>query len=94
MFEFVLSNLTTATLGVDFLPFINSAFLTVPANFSGDFQQCIDVIIFGDDLVEDDEVIVYQLRALSDLDMVEFPANQSSLRLLIIDNDSKFMILQ
>ena len=83
MFEFELSNLTTATLGVDFLPNETSSFLTIPGSFSGEFFRCLVVTVFGDDQFESDEIVVYEFRALSPLDSVFSPV----LHISIIDND-------
>ena len=83
MFEFELSNLTTATLGVDFLPNETASFLTIPANFTGEFFRCLVITVFGDNQFEGDEVIVYELRAVSPLDVVQF----RSIVVTIIEND-------
>ena len=90
-FEFVVSPLTTATFGVDFLPVLDSTFLIIPRNFSGFFDQCVPIEIYGDDEVEGTEVIAYDLVPLSDLDSVVFPPGRN-LTLRIIDREGKYTV--
>ena len=82
VFQFELSNFSTAIFGVDYLPNINSKFLTIPATFSGTFMHCITFAVFGDLEEEDFEAILYQLTALSELDTVDTP----SLTIVIVDS--------
>ncbi len=91
VFEFILSNLTTATFGVDFIPNTNNSFLTIPATFSGRFEECIEVFIIGDNDIETDEVVVYDLIPLSSLDTVLFPSGASSLVINILENDGTYI---
>ena len=90
-FEFVMSPLTTATFGVDFLPVLDSTFLIIPRNFSGFFDQCVPIEIYGDDEVEGTEVIAYDLVPLSDLDSVVFPPGRN-LTLRIMDRVGKYTV--
>ena len=80
---FELSNITSATFGIDFLPNITSPFLTIPATFSGTFMQCITISVFGDSEQEGSEVIAYHLLTLSELDRVATP-------LIIIEIEDNF----
>ena len=85
VFEFQLTNVSTASFGVDFLPNATSAFVVIPASFSGTFVECINVFIFGDLQEEGDEMIIYRLSALSELDTVVTPM----FSILIVDRWSK-----
>ena len=87
LFLLTLSNSTTATVHQDF----DSApsFITVPTNFSGFFEVCINISIMDDSTVEDDEIIEYDVLPLSELDVVEFTGNFSSILFTIIDKDGK-----
>ena len=91
MFEIALSNSTTSTVEFDFLPEFDSHFLVIPSNFSGVYEVCADVIVFDDVEVERDEIIVYDVTPLSELDTVEFPGNYDSIIFTIIDDDSKYI---
>lgn len=86
-FQFAVSNLTTARLESDFI-FTNSSSFTLPAGSSGD-TTCIKFTIIGDNLVENDEVIVYDVLALDKLDQVAFPNDTESLRIEVLDNDGQ-----
>ena len=87
-FKFVPSNLTTATPDVDFQTNGAGALLTIPMNFSGDFLDCVDIaVIIGDDSLEENELVVYELRAVSPLDRV-FPPNSSTLVFYIVNNNT------
>ena len=59
--QLVPSAVSTAILGLDFL--LNTSFIIVPANFSGEFITCVDVEIIGDNLVEGNERISYDLSS-------------------------------
>lgn len=86
-FELILSNLTTAN-STEFIP---SSALRVRMDFSGFFNSCVDFIILGDDLVESDEVIIVDIRPLSDRDRVQFSDGSDSLTVNIIDNDGTYV---
>lgn len=90
LFEFILSNSTTALPEVDIMFSTPSPILTVPAGFSGFFNVCAELTILGDDLVEDNEVVIYSVVPLSDSDVVQFPEGADSLILNIIDNDGSY----
>ncbi len=78
---------STARLGNDF----SSTFppITIPSGFVGNFRMCINTTILDDDVVENEERIVYNLVAVSDRDMVLFPMDSMYLIINIIDDDGK-----
>ena len=88
-FQVLLSNLTTATPDSDFLPEYDSSLLTLPTNFSGAYEMCIDVIVFDDEEVESDEIIAYDVTPLSELDNIELKGDGSSLAFTVFDDDGK-----
>ena len=83
------SNTTTASISTDIYPNLTS-YIIIPANFSGIFRTCINYTIIGDDVVEYDERVVFDLRTSSEHDLViKFPGNATNLVINIIDNDGK-----
>jgi len=88
VFEFNLLNSSTATAGVDFFINHNSS-LIIPANFTGIYSQCVDIVILGDGLTEGDELIEYSVRPLSVENSVQYAFGSNSLRISIIDNNGK-----
>lgn len=88
VFELVLSDSTTATQVVDYV--VDTQNITLPADLEGDeFESVFYVIIFGDDIYEQNEQIVFYIRPLSDKDSVEFPSGADSLDVTIVDNDGQ-----
>ena len=87
IFGLFIANLTTtASSGYDFYPNISVPDVIIPIGFSGDFFGCIDIIIVGDDVAEDDELVVYDVRPFSENDRVLSPERVT---IRIIDNDGK-----
>lgn len=85
VFVFTVSNMSTATPGVDF-EFPDN--ITISPGFSmEEYMECLDLVVLGDDIVEDDELIVLYVRALAEQDVVESEDGSSSLRATIVDND-------
>ena len=83
-FQFVLSNMSTASLGEDFyISSDTSVNLTIPYGFRGQYSSCIDLVIAGDDSIED-EIIAYTLEPLSTLDSVQLPNESDGYLMLII----------
>ena len=78
---------STAQLDNDF-SFTPSS-VTIPSGSLGYITMCFNTTITGDDVVEDDERIVYNLVALYDLDTVFFPVDPMYLIVNIVDNDGK-----
>jgi len=78
--------LSTAEFGSDFFATFSTANITIPTNFSGEFLRCFNLTIIGDDVIESNEVITYNLSALSPLDLV----NVSQVTVHILNNDGKF----
>lgn len=85
-YSFLLSNSTTASVG-DFIFSLNT--LIVPSGFDGFYNSCMDLIITGDDLVEEnEEVIEVDIRPIADRDNVQFPEGSLDMLILnILDND-------
>ena len=73
----------TATFGVDFRPNFTPPFITVPANFTGDFSQCYEFEIIGDDDYERDETIVYEVTQTNP----PVPSFNNFLNLTILENE-------
>jgi hypothetical protein len=86
-FNFVFSQISTATPNIDFT-FVTPPYLTFPAGSSGNMTWCIEISITGDDSVENNESVVYDLIPMYDLDTVS-PSETGALTLNIIDNDGK-----
>jgi hypothetical protein len=89
VFGLLESNETTSTSGAEFYPNISVADVVIPLGFSGEFSQCIDIVIIGDNIVEEDEVITYDVMSLSGRDVVRFPQNSSSIVINVQDNDGE-----
>ena len=86
-FQVSLSNLTTATMGFDFVP-LDFTLLTIPANFIGAYEMCANVRILDDEEVEADEIIAYNVSPLlSELDSVVFLGNLTQIILTINDDE-------
>lgn len=92
IFVFIVNNMTNATLGSDIqFTTISPPYLAIPAYFSGTFNECVTIIVLGDNAIEDNERLVFDIRPLSSFDRVEFPAfsGADSFILNIFDNDGK-----
>lgn len=83
-------NSSTATIEQDFMP--ESSFIAIPANFSGIFEMCLNFTILDDPIAEEDEIIVYDVLPLSEMDTVDFPGNSSSIVFTIVDEDGEIII--
>ena len=82
-FQLILSGLSTALIGLDFD--INTTSIIVPGNFVGQFTVCVAFTIFGDNLFEGNETIVYEIQAQETmLDAVLLPG---TIRVDILDDD-------
>lgn len=91
VFELRFLNSSTADLYSDF--FNSTSYIIVPAGFNGFFMECVDTTIVGDNSIEEDEVIEYELLPLSELDFLQYPnASTSPLRIYISDNDGKYEV--
>jgi hypothetical protein len=87
IFVITVSSMSTATSAVDFEPLGN---ITVPTNYSGDvYEECVNITVIGDAIVEDDEFIIFNITALSPLDIVTSSDGSNTLQVTIIDNDGK-----
>lgn len=87
-FELVFSTLSIASPNEYILA--TAPLVIIPATFTGFYRACADVTVFGDEIVEEDEVIIVDVRPLSFGDMVQFPNGSDSIRLYIIDDDGKY----
>lgn len=90
-FEFGISNSSTAELFTDYFPIIESDFVVIPAGFVGSFSFCVNITVFGNDVLDGDRFAIFTLTPLSPFDMVFFPNNGSYLVLNILDNDCEFI---
>lgn len=63
--------------------------IIVQAGFDGEFLECFSVIIYGDDLIEDLEVLEIVLRPELERDRVELPSNATSIVINIEDDDGE-----
>jgi hypothetical protein len=87
IFIITVSNMSTATPGSDFKPLQN---IPVPADFPGEvLEECVNITVIGDTIVEEDELILFAVTALSPLDMVTSSDGSNTLRATIVDNDGK-----
>lgn len=91
VFLFMVSNMSTATPGVDFE--LSDANITITSEFADEeYYTCVYLTVIGDDDVEDDELIVIDIVPLSSLDRVELADGSNSIRATIVDNDGEFVI--
>ena len=87
VFQFNETNLTTVTFGSDFFVDLESSFVTIATpDFAGLLSFCLEVSIIGDDMFEPDEVLDFDLVALSERDAVDL-GGADSLRFTIINDD-------
>ena len=92
IFELIESNNdTTSTIGAEFYLNVTLPDVIIPLGFSGIFMQCIDIVVIGDDVVEENEVIVYGIVSFSGRDVVRFPGNVDSLVINIQDDDGEIL---
>ena len=54
--------------------------------------MCYNVMATDDDLVENTEVLVLNVVALSEGDMVMFPNGSEAVRIYIVDNDGMWLL--
>ena len=87
VFLLIQSISSTATNGLDFFPV--APVITVPGDFVGEFVTCANFTIIGDNLIEDNETIVFDVVPQVAIDRVQFPENTSSVIVNILDNDGK-----
>lgn len=88
-FNFLLTNYTTANVSTDFISAYPS-YITFTAGSSGNMSCCIDVVVIGDSLVENNETIVYDIVPVYDLDRV-LPAGSPAVTINVIDDDGKWI---
>ena len=92
MFELALNDTTTATLDYDFLLRRSYPDITITAGFYGNFSECADLVVIGDDVYEENETIVYTITPQAEQDSVEYESGMDSLAVTIIDDDGKFLM--
>ena len=93
MFRLIESNNdTTSMIGAEFYLNMTVPDVIIPIGFSGIFMQCIDIVVIGDNMVEENEVIVYGIVSFSEQDVVRFPGNADSLVINIQDDDGEILI--
>ena len=80
---------STAEEGVDWNSTITHPYITIPSGFNGIFSQCIDAIVIGDDMIEDDEFFEIQVLTTADRVSVVYSEGGDALRVNIYDNDGK-----
>ena len=88
----VSNNDTTSTIGVEFYPNVTVTDFIIPIGFSGIFMQCIDIVVVGDNMVEENEVIVYDIVSFSGRGIVRFPGNADSLVINVQDDDGEIFL--
>ena len=92
VFHFMESSSTTATSGVDF--FVSSLpYIIIPRGFSGNFSFCTEVVILGDDMIEQNEFVVLEVGRMESTDdvVIRYPENATMIVVEIIDTDGKYM---
>lgn len=90
IFGLIESNSSTSTRGAEYYPNITIPDIIIPRGFRGEFRECIDIVVIGDNLVEDDEIIVYDVVSLSGRrDVVAYPQNMDSIVINVSDNDGE-----
>ena len=63
--------------------------VVIPANFTGMFQTCIQVLVFDDNLMEPNRVIMFAIQPLMAPNRVVYPPGSNFVRININDSDSK-----
>ena len=85
MYTLEVSNMSTATPGVDFE--LSATNITITPGIQGEeYVACVYITVNGDDLVEDDELLIINVVAMSPLDRVD---GTNSIRVTFIDNDGE-----
>lgn len=79
----------TAEFGVDYAA---NETLRIPYGSQGSFDLCVRLIVFGDDIPEENERIVAIIRSLYPYDTVDYRGYPERLTVTIIDNDGKAKI--
>lgn len=89
IFEISFLNSSTADLVSDFATNrIANPYIVVPVDFSGLFIECVILEVIGDNMIEEDEVIEYDVEPVADRDSVEnIMGGAGLLRVNIFDND-------
>ena len=83
------NNDTTSMIGVEFYPNVTVPDIVIPQGFSGIFTECIDIVVVGDNVVEENEVIVYDVVSFSGREIVRFPGSSESLVINVLDDDGE-----
>ena len=77
------SNTSTATPGVDFE--LSATNITITPEIQGEeYMTCVYITIYGDNIAEDDELLVINVVPMSPQDRVD---DTNSIRVTFIDND-------
>ena len=89
VFMLVTLNSSTAEEGVDWYGNASGPYITIPAGFNGIFYQCIDAVVIGDNVIEEDEFFEIQLQTMTGRLTVVYSENgdHDALRVDILDND-------
>ena len=89
LYELIISGSTTASPDEYSL---TNPLVIIPANYTGTFTASIDINIVGDDMIESNETVVYDVLPLAPGDMVDFaqPDGSTAITINIIDNDGKY----
>ena len=87
VFPFVLLNSSTAYLGSDYM--VDHDYIIIPTGFSGLFAECVSIMIIGDNMIEENEVIEYNVLPTAERDSVTNYGGYDPLRVTILDNDGK-----
>ena len=88
-FGFDLLHSSTTTQMSDFFLYYSDSDFYIPVRFYGIFRVCVIATIVGDDVIEGDEVILYEVVPLSEGVSVEPSA---PFRIEILDNDGKYKL--
>ena len=62
--------------------------IQVPPGINGSYSICLNISVFGDNLIEGTEVLVGTVTAISDQDRVENIDGLNSFTVIIFDNSS------
>ena len=87
VFQFVLLNSSTAYLDSDYM--IDHDYVIIPTGFIGLFTECVSIMIIGDNMIEENEVIEYNVLPTAERDSVTNYGGYDPLRVTIFDNDGK-----
>lgn len=92
-FDIIMSDSSTSVFGVDYTLNISSLQLVIPSGFSDrSFNICVAFVVFGNDRVDGNRSVLYNIQPQSSLDSVYIPyysENSTYLVVHIFDDEER-----